>query len=123
MINFILGYCLVLKAKWDLWNIYHPEEQQVMVLNDEALKHLNIRNVTCLIHYDLPLPNPKHSSKIRSSCYQGAERFICMWDNIRSIAIEKSNPSLTSKCNKAVSFFVSNWKILNNAKLTVFTNG
>ncbi|OXA45216.1 putative ATP-dependent RNA helicase TDRD12 [Folsomia candida] len=68
------------------WTSGPATDRQIMVLNDSALSRLNIRNVTCLIHYNLP-KNP--ISRISS---EGAERFTCMWNNYRDIAMEKACP-------------------------------
>lgn len=63
-----------------------------MVLNDEALMYLNMRNVTCLINYDIPMLTFK--SAIGKMYNPTAERFACFSDNIRSIAEEKSIPTM-----------------------------
>lgn len=75
------------------WSTFPSDKQQVMVLNDEAVMHLGIRNVTCLIHYDLPLPTSSSSETTN----RGAQRFMCLWENIRSIAEQKSIPTNTYK--------------------------
>jgi len=59
-----------------------------MVLHDTILRGLEIHDVTCLIHYDLPLK----VAHIKSSA--GADRFSCMWGFFRDITDEKENMSL-----------------------------